>query len=374
MRILIVGMADSVHLAKWLKQFEASDHDFRIFSSSPHRRIHTITRDLIQANPRYSMGWFIRVFALPLWIADRFLADWLRGLVIAIEAEIFQPDLVHVAEFQNGGYSYLRARKLSRKIRDVPLLLTPYGSDMFWFQRFPKHLKKIKELLSVAAGISSECLRDEQLAARHGFKGVYGPRIPASGSIPINPQIVKAPRNTIAIKGYQNQWGQALIALSALEGISEKLQGYQIELFSCNQVTLRAAKKFQQKTGLEVIAHPKGALTNFEVHELLGRSVALISLSTSDGVPASMLEAMANGAIPIQSNTGCCNEWLEDGVGGFLVDFDDKMAVQQSLLRILNDEPFRCNAIDLNLKRLNETISSNQTQAAAMATYELFIK
>jgi len=39
-KILIVAMADSVHTARWLEQFENSGYEFLLFPSSPHRRVH----------------------------------------------------------------------------------------------------------------------------------------------------------------------------------------------------------------------------------------------------------------------------------------------------------------------------------------------
>lgn len=371
MRILIVGMADSVHLAKWLRQFIGSSHTFEVVSSSPHRRIHPILQALISQGDQYKIHWLSRLASLPLWIADRFFGDWLRGALLAWRASQFQPDLVHVLEFQNGGYTFLRARSLTMAIR-VPLLLTPYGSDIYWFQKYPKHLEKIGKLLRYAAGISSECKRDETLATMYGFSGKFAPRIPASGGMKLDATLSdKGPRGRIAIKGYQNKWGQALTALDCVEEMSQELRSYEITLFSCNKVTIKAARKLAQRTGLTVTAYGKGALTNEQVHELLSESVALVSLSTSDGVPASMLEAMANGAIPIQSDTSCCEEYLENGVGGFLVRWDNKEQIQEKLRYILTDSSFRASAARANFAKLKAMADGEQSLAAAFEAYDM---
>jgi len=39
-KILIVAMADSVHTARWLRQFDSDEIEFVLFPSTPHRRIH----------------------------------------------------------------------------------------------------------------------------------------------------------------------------------------------------------------------------------------------------------------------------------------------------------------------------------------------
>ncbi len=371
-RILVIGMADSVHLAKWLRQFSDTDHVFEIVSSSPHRRIHQILKDLLRDGARYRIHWISRIFSLPLWIGDRLFSDWLRGLLIAWRSRRFKPDLVHVLEFQNGGYSFLRAAQLTSSL-DVPLLLTPYGSDIFWFQQFPKHLNRIQALLKRASGISSECKRDELLAQKHGFKGEFAPRLPASGGMDLSySRSSNSERSRISIKGYQNHWGQALVAINCIEDLANDLGNFEITLFSSNRVTMRAAKRLEARTGLAVTSFAKGALTNDEVQKILSESIALVSLSKSDGVPASMLEAMANGAVPIQSNTSAADEWLIDGQGGFLVGWDDKNLIKEKLLFIVNHPEFRESAARINFEQLRTAIDAEVALDLALKTYSMF--
>lgn len=318
------------------------------------------------------MGLFSRVLSLPFWIADRFLSDWIRGILLAFYAERFKPDLIHVNEFQNAGYMYLRARAMSNSARAAKLLVTPYGSDIYWFQQFPKHLKKIKDLLSFTDAVSAECRRDEFLAKKYGFDGVFGPRIPAFGSINLDlDRALSSDRKTIAVKGYQNHWGQALNAIEVIRSLAPQLEGYTIELFSCNKVTVRAARGLRRETGLKVIAHPKGSLTNSQVQDIMNRSLAMIALSKSDGISASMIEAMVNGAVPIQSKTSCCDEWLDDGLGGFLVDFDDKAAISSHLSFLLENLDFRAKAARHNIESLQSKLNPEKLSGLARETYEL---
>lgn len=369
----MIGMADSIHLAQWLRQFEGSEHEFRLVSSSPHRRVHKVIRDLMTRSPgQFSIGRMSRFLSLPLWVADRLLSNFLRGVLISLNAWKLKPDLVHVLEFQNGGYSYLRAEALSKRLRDTPLLLTPYGSDIYWFQRFPKHIPRIKSLLSRADAISAECRRDEILATKYGFNGLFGPRVPAFGAMKLDLQRNQnSQRNRIAVKGYQNHWGQALNALKAIESIAPSLEGFEITLFSCNSVTIKEARRLSERTGLSLVAYPKGALSHDKVQEIFSQSVALVALSTSDGQSASMVEAMANGAVPIHSRTSCCDEWLEEGVGGFLVDFDDISDVASRLEFVVKNPSFRENAAKSNFAYLTEKLEANKTHEAVHATYEM---
>ncbi len=374
-KILVVGMADSIHLAKWLRQFaDEKEFQFQIVSSSPHRKVHPIIRELL-SQKGVKMGFLARYFALPLWVADRVLSNWLRGALLAFYANSYKPDLIHVNEFQNAGYSYLRARTLSKSVRQAKLLVTPYGSDIYWFQQYPGHLSRIKALISHATAISAECRRDELLADKYGFKGVYGPRIPAFGSIDLKlERALQTQRTSIAIKGYQNHWGQALIALEVIRALAPRLSGFKIELFSCNRITVQAAKRLSRDTGLHVVAHPKGSLSNSEVQDILNRSLAMIALSKSDGISASMIEAMVNGSVPIQSRTSCCDEWLDDGVGGFLVDFNDVAGIAQHLHYLLENPNFRESAARHNIESLSRKLDPSKIAGLARQTYEIALK
>lgn len=371
-RVLVVGMPDSVHLANWLSQFESSGLIFRIVPSSPLRRVHSKLQDLL-TRPEFSLSRLGRVLALPLWLLDRALSDWSRGLLLAYEARLFRPDLIHINEFQNAGYMYLRARTLSQTLRNTKVVLTPYGSDMYWFARYRWHRAKIIKLLKHAWGLSSECKRDENIAQKLGFEGTLLPRIPAFGQLQVDPiGQHRIPReNLIVIKGYQNKWGRALNALWAVYSCRQSLRGFSVALYSCNWPTLIAAEVFSRASGIRATAFGKGKLSQAELAEYFARALVYIGLSRSDGISASMIEAMANGAIPIQSSTSCCEEWIDDGIGGFLVDYFDKRTISQRLLRIVEDTDFQALARKSNFEKLSQSLDSGQIRQAAMETYLL---
>lgn len=366
-------MSNSVHLARWLKQFAGSDHKFRIVPSTPQRTLHPEIENLVASfRNQFSIGFISRWLSWPISILDILAKKFVRGALVGWEFYRFQPDVVHVLEFQNGGYSYLRAARLVRKLAEVPLLLTPYGSDIYWYQQFPNHRKKIEKLLRMAMGFSAECKRDERLATKFGFSGVFGPTIPAFGSVELSiNRSGNRIRNKIAVKGYQNHLGQALNAFKALEQVVDLLAGSEVVVFSCEPLTEIAAKRFEDQHGVKVSVFRPGALSHEGVQHLLSESSTLISLSKSDGISASMIEAMANGAVPIQSKTSCCDEWLDDGIGGFLVSFEDIDEISSRLRFILSNQDFRERAAAHNFKQLSSRMSYSKSWAAAQATYAM---
>lgn len=365
-------MPDSVHLANWLTQFEFSSLIFHVVPSSPLRKVHSKLQRLLE-RPNFSLSNLSRILALPLWIIDRVLGDWSRGVLLALEARTFQPDLVHINEFQNGGYIYLKARKFSKTLKTTKVILTPYGSDLYWFSRYPSHRARIAALLEHAWGLSSECERDEVLARNLGFQGTLLPRIPAFGQLKIDPNAHAFAKreNRIVVKGYQNKWGRAINALKAIYDCRKSLDGFSVDVYSCNWQTLIAGKIFSVATGIPTKTYAKGMLSQTELASLFQRSLIYIGLSRSDGISASMVEAMANGAIPIQSVTSCCAEWMDDGIGGFLVDYFDISTISRCILKIVADTEFQALARKVNSERLSRSLAPDQITHAALNTYLL---
>jgi hypothetical protein len=378
-RILVVGMADSIHLARWLMQFKDKGYLFRLVSSSPHRRIHPQIKGMLAEGKasgiEISIPWVSAKLSLPLWLLDRFTGNLLRGLVVRREILKFKPDLVHALELQNAGYSTAVAYRGLAKDKRPKLLITNYGSEIVWFRKFPAHLQKLKELMILADAFSAECGRDARLAKEIGFDGQVMETIPVSGGVKIDSasienQTVDESRRTIVIKGYQNVWGQALIALKAIESVADELSSYRIELFSCNQKTVQAARRLKKVTGLEIITHKKHSLSHKQVLEVMKGSLAYIGLSTSDGISTSMIEAMSQGAIPIQSNTSCGNEWLTNGEDGFLVEYQDWEAVAKHLLFVLNNPDFVVKARTKNYQTIRQRYDSDRLSEIANGYYE----
>jgi len=236
----------------------------------------------------------------------------LRSLWLRRQINSIKPGFIHALELQNAGYTALRAVE---GITPRPnLIVTNYGSDIYWFSRFPKHLEKIRKLLGTADRYSAECHRDVALAKELGFKGTLMPVIPNAGGFSDKVLSAKlesgAARNLILVKGYQGWVGRAEIAIEALKNISNQLSGLEVVFYSSNRKTVRSAKRFARNTGVKATIYKKNRLTHAEMLALFSQAKVYVGLSLSDGISTSLLEAMAMGAIPVQTSTACCDEWF----------------------------------------------------------------
>ena len=219
-KILIVAMADSVHTARWLEQFENSGFEFLLFPSSPHRRVHPKISHFLgsgsQMNIRIPFG--LKHTGLFLAAADKFFSNRIRGLFLRRLVKKFSPNILHAVETQGAGYISSVALK-ALKLKPI-FILTLWGSDLFWFRRFKRHEAQLRNLLPQVDLLSMECARDTAIAKQLGFTGEIFPPFPVTGGYELSTNYSSlvntqpSLRKTILIKGHTRFVGRKFIASS----------------------------------------------------------------------------------------------------------------------------------------------------------------
>ena len=371
-RILIIGMADSVHLARWLAQFSEQKIDFVVFPSSPHRHIHPILRNLIlethSAMTVRILPTSMRWLAFPLSALDIPFKNWFRSRLLRHLIQTKSFDLIHVLELQHAGYLLL-ATKVASELPKV--FITNWGSDIYWFEKFPKHKAKIIQLLQIASFYSAECQRDIDIVRRLGYTGITMPVIPNSGGIDLD----KVPKNStppsqrkkIMIKGYTGFVGQAIIALKACEAAAEHLRGFEIVIYSASwKSRIRALKlKHVHKIHVTIL---KKRTPHDEMLQYFSESRIYVGISLSDGISTSLLEAMATGCYPIQTNTSCANEWLSSDSGS-IVPTDTVEVISSELSKALkNDDMVEKSALKNSMK-IRQSATKDELASVAINFY-----
>jgi glycosyltransferase involved in cell wall biosynthesis len=373
-RILIIGMADSVHLARWLSQFADQSIDFTLFPSSPHRHIHPLLKDLIASTTNrmtvtitpHSMKWLaLPLSALDIPFNNRFRSQLLRRL---IKQQKF--DLIHVLELQHAGYLLL-GTKLAPNLPRV--FITNWGSDIYWFQQFPKHKDKIVQLLNIASFYSAECQRDIEIVKKLGYAGKTMSVIPNSGGINLDEIPKDSPppsqRRKIMIKGYTGFVGQALTAIKACELAAEYLREYEIVIYSASLKSRFRALKLRHLHGIKVTILKKRTPHN-QMLKHFSEARIYIGISLSDGISTSLLEAMATGCYPIQTGTSCANEWLSS-VSGSIVSADLCEQVKDALLHALHGNNLVEQAAIENKRTIKDYASHESVKTISKHFYTL---
>ena len=365
-KILIVAMADSVHTARWLEQFENSGFKFLLFPSSPHRRVHPKISYFLGSGSEMNITipFGLKHTGLLLAAADKLFSNRIRGLFLRRLVKKFNPNILHAVETQGAGYISSVALK-GLKIKPI-FILTLWGSDLFWFRRFKRHEDQLRNLLPQVDLLSMECARDTEIAKQLGFTGEIFPPFPVTGGYELSTNYSSlvntqpSLRKIILIKGHTRFVGRGLIALEAIEKLMDSLKGYEIIVYSADPQAARKVRKLQRKTQLNIRSFKRGELSHRELLSLFGSSRIYVGISLSDGISVSLQEAIVHGVFPIQTDTSCIDEWITDGISGFIVKKNDLQRLDSLLKRALDDDALVDSAADINYsvasKRLDREV------------------
>ncbi len=389
MRLLIVARADSVHTARWISQVADREWDIHLFPGTDSGTdVHPAVRNVTLHHPGLrAPGAGVRPEAVRFsgdsarrrveYFARRRLFGGLsagcRAAGLSRLVETLRPDVVHSMEMQAAGYLTREAKRLLQG-RFPPWIVTNWGSDIYMFGRLAEHEPKIRDVLGACDYYSCECLRDVALAKSFGFRGTVFPVIPSAGGFDLaGAAALRRPgppsaRRTIVLKGYQHWAGRALVGLRALSRCADALAGYEVAVYSASADVATAAERFGKETGIPVRIVPKGS-PHSGILRLHGQARLSVGLSVSDGLPASLLEAMVMGSFPIQSWTACADEWIEHGKTGLLVPPEDADVVEDAIRRALCDDRLVDEAAERNARVAAEKLDASTVASRAADMY-----
>lgn len=283
-----------------------------------------------------------------------------------------KPTLIHSLEFQHCGYNVLAAKDIIGEAFPK-WLATNWGSDIYYYRQFEEHNKQIRRLLGQIDYYSCECERDVELARDLGFEGTVMPVMPNTGGLDMDMvgslRSVQKPseRKIIMVKGYQHFAGRALTALNAIERCAPYLSGYKVVVFSASPEVYGRVEELQKYVDMDISILPHS--DHQTVLRMFSRARIYLGVSISDAISTSMLEAIAMGAFPIQTDTSCCSEWFEDGKGGFIIPSDDPSYIADRIKTAVSDDKLVDNAYSLNYHVVGDRLEKEKLKKKAISFY-----
>lgn len=284
-----------------------------------------------------------------------------------------RPDIIHSLGMHRAGYLTAEA------MAPLPLAQRPrwiyscWGSDLFCTGRMPEHAERTRRVMAAVDYLVTDCRRDLDLASDFGFRGTVLGVWPGGGGYDLEAvekrraRVRPSHRRTIALKGYHDLAGRALVALEAVHRCADVLAGYEVALYSASDRVRCVAERVAQVTGLALRVVPR--VPHADMLDLMAASRVAIAASVSDGTPNSMLEAMLHGAFPIQSDVGSTREWIEHGVNGFLVPAEDTSAIEGALREALRRDDLVDRAADVNARMGAERLDRRRVQTGVLDMY-----
>ena len=381
MKILLVSMP-SLHFFRWSEQFENSGHDvywFDILDGTPSERLPGVKKinGWRLKYPNFKGRYFLKE-KLP-FLYNILKPTFENRVEKAFEQSLsdIKPCLVHSFVLYISCTPILQVMLRHKK---VPWVYSSWGSDLYYFQNKTKYLADIINVLNRVDYLFTDCNRDIGIAQRYGFnKRVLGV-FPGGGGFNFKEsnRFIKpvSEREIILIKGYQGRSGKAIQVIKALVLISHKLKNYSIVVFGTDpEVENYIAKKRLERVISIKILTRKNFLPHIEVLKLMGESLIYIGNSNSDGMPNSLLEAMIQGAFPIQSNPGGSTaEVINHGKNGLLIeDCEDSNKIAQLIIEAISNRTLINNAFLINQENVKPNYERDYIKRQVLSKYESII-
>jgi glycosyltransferase involved in cell wall biosynthesis len=382
MRILLVAM-NSIHFVRWTDQLKDSGHEvfwFDILDGGKTDRLPWVNQitGWKQKYPYFKGRHFIKKHLPVLYKKLGFLIE--NSITVKFEEILYEikPDLVHSFVLYISCTPILEVMK---KHHNLPWVYSSWGSDLYYFKNIPKFKRDILKVLTHVNYLITDCKRDIKIAKELGFNGKVLGTFPGGGGFNYDEanKYIKpvSERQTILVKGYQGRSGRAIEILNALKLISDLIEEYKIVVFGTDKEVENYLQEENISSLLTIKSFPKrDFLPHQKILELMGNALVYIGNSNSDGMPNSLLEAIIQGAFPIQSNPGGASaEVIEHHKNGLLIeDCEDPKEIAQHIKTAISNVELLKNAFQINQNHIKPKYERQFIKIQVLDAYKTALK
>lgn len=289
----------------------------------------------------------------------------------------FKPDLVHALRIPFEGMLAAAARPT------VPLAVSIWGNDLTLHGSASAGMQKRSiEVLRRANGLAADTARDIRMGRMWGFAADRPSLVvPGNGGI----DLAEVRRVTIGntdLLARQIPAGVPLVVNPRglrpgyvrnevfFEAIPLLLRQRPDVCFVCTSMAgqpqaLAWVERLKISRAVRLLPYlPQPALW-----DLFQRAEIMTSISTHDGTPNTLLEAMACRCFPIAGDLESIREWITPGVNGLLVEATRPQSLAEAILLALDHPELRASAAELNLKLLEERAEIDRSRQSILEFY-----
>ncbi|HNT54147.1 MAG TPA: glycosyltransferase family 4 protein [Anaerolineaceae bacterium] len=295
-------------------------------------------------------------------------------------AAALQPDLVHALRIPYEGML------ASLTPAGLPFVVSVWGNDLTLHAPESALLGRLtRQTLRRADGLLADAQRDLHLAQQWGFDPARPARvIPGGGGVdlaeirvlaelgqaaaafdfpPEAPLII----NPRGIRAYAR-------ADTFFQAIPLVLQRWPSAHFLCPGMAGQPeALRWMSSLKLDDRVHLLPVLPQAQLWGLFLRAMATVSLTSHDGTPNTLIEAMACGCLPVAGDVAALREWITPGVNGLLVDPDNPQSLAEALVLALNNPPLRKRAAEINLDLVTRRAELQYSRAQMQVFYQQLV-
>ncbi len=291
------------------------------------------------------------------------LRQWFGPATIAPAAKKVQrlvqeirPQLVHAMRIPFEGMLAARAKSTT------PLLVSVWGNDFTLHARANPWMGRLtKNTLRQVDALHSDCYRDLRLAESWGFDpGKPGLVVPGAGGIQLEnfyppkksaSEVAQHSLNVINPRGIRVYIQNEVFFRSIPLVLGQQPE---VKFFCPAMAGDPQAEKWVHELGIEGNTYLLPKQSRQEMADLFRQSCVVVSPSTHDGTPNTLLEAMACGCFPVAGDLESLREWITPNKNGLLVNPNDPHALADAILKGLSDGVLREKAERINQQIIAE--------------------
>lgn len=274
-----------------------------------------------------------------------------------------QPDLIHAMRIPYEGMLASATQK------EIPLIISTWGNDFTLHASASLRMQALTQTaMHRATAIMSDTERDIRLAQKWGFD----PQKPSlvivgNGGLDLN-RIKKitssarraSPPQIINPRGMRS-YVRSDTFFRAIPLVLEKYPDVQ---FVCvSMAAQNEALEWVKKLGIEKNVNLLPFLNQEAIWHEYARSLISVSISTHDGTPNTLLEAMAFNCIPVCGDLDSIREWITPDKNGFLIPPDDPVKLAKTIIAILEKEDHYSDFCRINQDIIQRKASMDATRA-----------
>jgi len=399
-RILFVGWPESSHTHSWIDLIEHAPFNRRLFalpSNAPPAEWRVRTYLTWEGAPAdLDAKWRRSVYPAPkpnsvpaelVLKATQRLVNWPRALTIEESlAEVireWRPHIVHTLGLDAASYFYMRTRKAHPDIAGIGrwIVQARGGPDIALMQFSPTHRPLMEEVFAHCDHFIADNAINYQDAIRMGL-APHKATEPGVGSVSgpggMDVEALRATWTTppsqrerviLWPKCYETISSKALPVFEAIRLAWDQIKPATFEFLWLVQDDVKIW--YEKSMPDEIKAHCRlyGRLDRDEVLAMLPLARVMLAPSLTDGVPNSMMEAMALGAFPIVSPLDTITPVVnpEENVLFARNLYPEEIAA--ALVRAMRDDALVDGAADRNVRRVAEFASRDVVRSKVTAYY-----
>jgi glycosyltransferase involved in cell wall biosynthesis len=356
LRLCFIGPANNVTFRRWAEWFAARGHETTVLTVEPTREAHRFRQIDLSCN-----------------YGGRKVGRVVSAARLAYAVHCLRPDVVHA--------HYLRGLAWGVSlIRFCPIVVTPWGNDVLEEQGAFKEWYSCLLTKKVFAAANIVAVHSHYMESRIRFLIPNGMRVVRVGW-GIN---LQAFRSGLDVEILRRRWN---IGLDQPIIFSPRLA----QPFYRHDLVIRALLLIQRESprvvlviseqfpdveylcelrklvsDLQLDDHVRfiGSIPYSDMPLWMNLAHIMIMVPQSDGMPNTLWEAMACGALPVLNRLPQYAEVIEDGINGFLVD-PEPVEIARVILQALADPGFKESA-GLRNRALVKTMADQDREMARM--------